>query len=76
MAFDGRLPKHLEVAARTGVLIAQPKDAMPWRKVAMEIPLSASTQQLVDLGSVPAPTRDPKAVKELIEKAMEVTPQN
>lgn len=70
------LPKHLEVAARTGILSARPNMDMPWRRVAMEVPLSARSTTLVDLGSVPAPTQKPQVVQEMIEKSLTVAPQD
>lgn len=76
MAVTGRFPKHLEVAARTGILIARPDYPMPWRQVAMELNLTAASTQLVDVGSVPAPTQKPQVSAELIERAMAITPQD
>jgi len=76
MAISGNLPKHLEVAARTGILASPPRDDMPYRRVAMEVDLTAATQQLVDLGGMPLPTNDPKVVDTLIEKTKAVTPQD
>lgn len=76
MAVTGKLPKHLEVAARTGVLIAQPSDKALWRRVAMEIPLTAATTELVDLGAVPAPTNKPQVSAERVEQALSITPKD
>jgi len=77
MAISGNLPKHLEVAARTGVLAATPNDGdMPWRRVAMEVDLTAKTTTLVDLGGVPYPTQKPQVVQDMIEKSLSVTPED
>ena len=73
MAISGNLPKHLEVAARTGVLGAVAQDNMPYRRVAMEIDLTAQSTTFVDLGGMPVPTEDPKAVDTMIEKGKTVT---
>jgi len=77
MAISGNLPKHLEVAARVGVLGAQAVDVnMPYRRVAMEVDLTAKTTTFVDLGGMPIPTNDPKAVDDMIEKGKTVTPED
>lgn len=76
MAISGNLPKHLEVAARTGVLAAQATDNMPYRRVAMEVDLTAASTTFVDLGGLPIPTEDPKAIDTMIEKGKTVTPQD
>jgi hypothetical protein len=47
MAISGNLPKHLEVAARTGVLASPARDDLPYRQVAMEADLTAKTTTLV-----------------------------
>lgn len=70
------LPKHLEVAARTGLLSAKPNMDMPWRRVAMEVALSARETTLVDLGNVPAPTQKAQVVQEMIEKTLTISPQD
>jgi phage major head subunit gpT-like protein len=69
-------PKHLEVAARTGVLAAQAVDNMPYRRVAMEVDLTAASTTFVDLGGLPIPTNDPKAVDVLVEKGKTVEPKD
>jgi phage major head subunit gpT-like protein len=74
MAISGNLPKHLEVAARTGVLGARAQDNMPYRRVAMEVDLTAASTTFVDLGGLPVPTQDPKAVDTMIEKGKTVEP--
>lgn len=76
MATSNNLPKHLEVAARTGVLGARAVDNMPYRRVAMEVDLSAASTTFVDLGGMPIPTGDPKAVDTMIEKGKTVEPQD
>ena len=76
MAVAGQFPAHLRVAARTNVLLAKPKDDMPYRAVAMEVVLSGASQELVDLGGVPAPTGDPKIVDTMIEKSKIITPED
>ena len=63
MAVTGKLPKHLEVAARSGVLLAKPSDKAQWRRIAMEVPLSAKDTTLVDIGALPFPTEKPQVVK-------------
>ncbi|MCP5101006.1 MAG: hypothetical protein GY943_36105 [Chloroflexi bacterium] len=72
MAISGNLPKHLEVAARSGVLGAVAQDNMPYRRVAMEVDLTAQSTTFVDLGGMPVPTSDPKAVDTMIEKGKTV----
>lgn len=74
MAISGNLPKHLEVAARTGVLGARAQDNMPYRRVAMEVDLTAAATTFVDLGGLPVPTQDPKAVDTMVEKGKTVEP--
>ena len=69
-------PKHLEVAARTGVLAAQAVDNMPYRRVAMEVDLTAASTTFVDLGGLPVPTNDPKAVDTMVERGKTVTPED
>jgi phage major head subunit gpT-like protein len=76
MAISGNLPKHLEVAARTGVLASPARDDLPYRQVATEVDLTASTQTLVDLGGMAIPTENPKDVDSLIEKFVTVTPKD
>ena len=72
MAISGNLPKHLEVAARTGVLGAQALDNMPYRRVAVEVDLTAKSTTFVDLAGMPIPTNDPKAVDTMVEKGKTV----
>ena len=76
MATSGNLPKHLEVAARTGVLGAQAMDNMPYRRVAMEVDLTARSTTFVDLGGMPIPSQNPKAVDTMVEKGKTVEPQD
>src|SRR3990172_2382205 len=76
MATGGSLPKHLEVAARTGVLGSPARDDMPYLRVADEIDLTAKSTTLVDLGGMPAPSRNAKQVDTLIEKSKTVTPED
>lgn len=76
MATSGNLPRHLEVAARTGVLASQAKDDMPYRRVAAEVDLTAKSTNFVDLGGMPAPSNNPKAVDTLIEKGKDVEPED
>jgi phage major head subunit gpT-like protein len=76
MSVTGNLPKHLEVAARTGVLGARAQDNMPYRRVAMEVDLTAKTTTFVDLGGLPVPTNDAAAVDTMIEKGKTVTPKD
>lgn len=76
MAISGNLPKHLEVAARTGVLGARATDVLPYRRVAMEVDLTAASTTFVDLGGMPIPTQDPKAVDTMVEKGKTVTPED
>jgi phage major head subunit gpT-like protein len=76
MALTGNLPKHLEVAARSGVLASPARDDLPYRQVAMEVDLSAASQTLVDLGGVPLPTENPKDVDTLIEKFQTIAPKD
>ena len=70
------LPKHLEVAARTGILGSPARDDMPYLRVAMEVDLSAKSTTLVDLGGMPVPTRNAKQVDTMIEKSKTVTPED
>jgi phage major head subunit gpT-like protein len=76
MAIAGQLPKHLEVAARTGVLASPARDDLPYRQVAMEVDLTSASTDLVDLGGVPLPTTNPKDVDTLIEKTQTVIPED
>lgn len=76
MAISGNLPKHLEVAARTGVLQATQTMSMPWRNVAMDVDLTAKNTTLVDLGGIPYPTQKPKVVQDIIEKSLDVEPED
>lgn len=76
MALTGTLPKHLEVAARTGVLASPARDDLPYRMVAMEVDLSAGTQTLVDLGGIPVPTENPKDVDTLVERFQTISPKD
>ena len=76
MAFTGNLPKHLEVAARTGVLASPARDDLPYQQVATEVDLTAGTQTLVDLGGMPLPTENPKDVDQLIEKFATISPKD
>lgn len=76
MAIGGNLPKHLEVAARTGVLAAKAVDNMPYRRVATEVDLTARSTTFVDLGGMPIPTEDPKAVDTMVERGKNVEPQD
>lgn len=76
MAISGNLPKHLEVAARTGVLGARAQDDMPYRRVAMEVDLTAKSTTFVDLGGMPVPTNNPALVESMIEKGKTVEPDD
>lgn len=76
MAISGNLPKHLEVAARTGVLSAKAQDDLPYLRIAREVVLTGNTQTLVDLGGVPTPTKNPRDVDTLIEKFASVEPED
>lgn len=76
MATSGNLPKHLEVAARTGVLAVQARDDMPYRRVAMEVDLTAASTTFVDLGGMPVPTQDPRVVDTMVERGKTVTPED
>lgn len=76
MATSGNLPKHLEVAARTGVLGAMAQDNMPYRRVAMEVDLTAASTTFVDLGGMPVPTNNPKAVDTMVERGKTVEPDD
>lgn len=76
MAYSGALPKHLEVAARTGVLASPARDDLPYRMVAEEVDLTAKSTTLVDLGGVPLPTENPKDVDTLIEKFQTIEPKD
>lgn len=70
------LPKHLEVAARTGVLSSPARDNMPYRRVADEVDLTAKSTTLVDLGGMPTPSRNPKQVDTRIERSKRVEPED
>lgn len=70
------LPNHLVVAAKTGVLNSQAADNMPYRRVAQEFDLTAKSTTLVDLGGMPIPTNNPKAVDTRIEKSKSVQPED
>src|SRR3990167_5913916 len=76
MATGGSLPKHLEVAARTGVLGSPARDDMPYQRVADEVDLTAKSTTLVGLGGMAVPTRNAKQVDRLIEKSKTVTPED
>ena len=76
MAISGQLPKHLEVAARTGVLASPARDDLPYRQVADEVDLTAKSTNLVDLGGMPLPTENPKDVDTLIEKFQNIEPKD
>lgn len=76
MAIAGQLPKHLEVAARAGVLASPARDDLPYRQVAMEVDLTAASTDLVDLGGIPLPTQNPKDVDTLIEKTQTIAPED
>ncbi len=76
MAISGNLPKHLEVAARTGVLAGQVKDNMPYRMVATEVDLTQKSTTFVDLGGLPVPTNNPAVKDSRIEKSKTVVPQD
>lgn len=76
MATSGNLPKHLEVSARTGVLGAKAVDNMPYRRVALEVDLTAASTTFVDLGGMPIPSNNPKLVDSMIEKGKVVAPQD
>jgi phage major head subunit gpT-like protein len=53
-----------------------PRQPMPWRQVAMEVNLAASSTTLVDLGGVPYPTQNPQVVQDIIEKTLTVEPED
>lgn len=76
MAIRGNLPKHLEVAARTGVLIAPERPAAGWRQVAMDVNLTTKRTTLVDLGGIPLPTKNPQVVQDILEKGLNVEPED
>ena len=76
MAIRGTLPKHLEVAARTGVLIAPARPAVGWRQVAMDVDLTARRTTLVDLGGVPLPTENPQVVQDILERGLDIEPKD
>lgn len=76
MTIGGNLPKHLEVAARTGVLAAKARENMPYRRVAMEVDLTARSTTFVDLGGMPIPTDNAKVVDTMVERGKTVEPQD
>ncbi len=76
MAIRGNLPKSLEVAARTGILASRAVDNMPYRRVAMEVDLTASSTTFVDLGGLPVPTQDPTAIDTMVERGKTVEPKD
>lgn len=76
MAIRGNLPKHLEVAARTGVLVAPERPASGWRQVAMDVNLTAKRTTLVDLGGIPIPTKNPQVVQDILEKGLNIEPED
>lgn len=76
MAVSGNLPKHLEVAARTGVLAVAARDDMPYRRVAMEVDLTAASTTFVDLGGLPVPTQDPRVLDTMVERGKTVAPED
>ena len=55
---SGNVPNHLIVGARTGFLtsLASVGAAMPWQRVALQVPMTAKSLDLVDLGGAPMPT--------------------
>lgn len=71
-------PKHLSTAANAGFLAGTKAAKMDWQRIAMQINLSASAIDLVDLGAAPMPTESKgrNVVKEFIEKTMEVKPKS
>lgn len=76
MAIRGNLPKHLEVAARTGVLFPAERPLSVWRSIAMEINVTAASTTFVDLGGIPYPTKNPQVVQDIMEKSISVEPED
>lgn len=75
----GNVPKHLEVSARTGFLhsVAQNADLAPFNRFTMDMPLSAASQYLVDLGGAPRPTREKDVkIEDFVERSLLATPIN
>ena len=76
MAISGNLPKHLEVAARTAILRSKARMNMQYQLVAGEIDLTAARTSFVSLGGMPVPTSNPAIVDDIIEKGMDVEPDD
>ena len=73
---SGNVPKHLVVAARTGFLTSMRARTYPWTQVAMELTMTAASQDLVDLGAAPMPKESSRGitVQDMIEKTKAITP--
>ena len=76
MSVRNQLPGHLLVNARTAHLTSEPMDNAPYDPIAMEMDISTNKTNLVDLGGTPLPNQDPKIVDMLIEKKLEVEPED
>lgn len=76
----GNVPKHLVVSARTGFLSAIRRREYDWQRVAMTLNMSASSQELVDLGAAPMPLQSDQAgggtIQSYIEKNLSVKPES
>ena len=75
---SGNVPNHLIVGARTGFLtsLSSVGANMPWQRVAMQVPMTAKSLDLVDLGGAPMPTDSATGatLQDFIEKVKTVKP--
>lgn len=75
---SGNVPNHLVVGARTGFLTALRQRSYSWQRVAMQMNLTAKSQDLVDLGAAPMPTNSKSGItiQDFIEKHKAVSVQD
>lgn len=76
---SGNVPKHLEVAARTGFISVtnELSRLAPYSRFVREHTMTAASENLVDLGSAPMPTEETdQPIRDFIEKNIDLDPKN
>lgn len=73
---SGNVPGHLVVSARTGFLTTAAPPVPAYAAIAQEVPMTAKSIDMVDLGGAPMPLRNRgrMQIQDFIEKRMTVAP--
>ena len=72
----GSVPKHLDATAKTGFLHGMRAVELPYQRFTSVVNMTSATQQLVDLGASPSPTKSTglMQVQTWAERELQVEP--